>query len=164
MEGDLPDPGSDNTKKDDLEEKKAPPPSAPASSAPTHTCADRVKNGDETDVDCGGSCGPCAEGRSCKAGADCTGKSCVAGLCCVNTKKTVTATTGPISGTKQICCPPGGTLVAAKDCGDGHNHSARAVDATCGEAHEGSGNGGSACVEITCSMPTCGAGSDAGSP
>jgi hypothetical protein len=30
-------------------------------------CNDTVKNGDETDTDCGGSCGPCADGKVCSA-------------------------------------------------------------------------------------------------
>lgn len=31
---------------------------------PTQTCSDGIQNGDETDVDCGGSCTPCEEERS----------------------------------------------------------------------------------------------------
>lgn len=46
------------------------------------TCDDRKKNGDETDVDCGGSdCGSCAEGKRCVLNADCTKGSCDAGSC-----------------------------------------------------------------------------------
>jgi hypothetical protein len=44
------------------------------------SCSDGVLNGDETDIDCGGSCGPCAVGR-CAANTDCTGGTCVAGYC-----------------------------------------------------------------------------------
>jgi hypothetical protein len=40
-----------------------------------------VKNGAETDVDCGGGCVPCAEGKLCLANADCLSASCVAGVC-----------------------------------------------------------------------------------
>jgi hypothetical protein len=35
------------------------------------SCTDGVKNGDETDVDCGGTCKPCPSGRGCKRDADC---------------------------------------------------------------------------------------------
>jgi hypothetical protein len=35
------------------------------------TCSDDTRNGDETDVDCGGSCAPCALGQSCAIDADC---------------------------------------------------------------------------------------------
>jgi hypothetical protein len=48
-----------------------------ASSTPSpspNQCRDGEKNGDETDVDCGGSrCGPCLSGQACKTTADCIG-------------------------------------------------------------------------------------------
>src|SRR5690242_2058603 len=38
----------------------------------TPTCTDGVKNGDETDVDCGGSCSnKCAVGKGCGTATDC---------------------------------------------------------------------------------------------
>jgi hypothetical protein len=41
------------------------------------TCADTVTDGNETDVDCGGSeCGPCIPGQMCKVAADCLSKVC----------------------------------------------------------------------------------------
>ena len=41
------------------------------------TCGDSVKNGSETDVDCGGSvCGDCADGKSCNFPSDCVSKVC----------------------------------------------------------------------------------------
>jgi hypothetical protein len=46
-----------------------PPPPAP--------CKDGVRNGDETDVDCGGSCpSTCAEGQGCNVGTDCSSGVC----------------------------------------------------------------------------------------
>src|SRR6185295_966278 len=45
------------------------------------TCADQSKNGNETDVDCGGSCSPCTMGQGCAANSDCTTGSCVNALC-----------------------------------------------------------------------------------
>ncbi len=48
--------------------------------APTPT--DGVKNGDETDVDCGGTSGKkCAATKGCLAGADCVTDTCRAGVC-----------------------------------------------------------------------------------
>ncbi|MBK7586190.1 MAG: hypothetical protein IPI67_39150 [Myxococcales bacterium] len=44
--------------------------------AATSTCTDDKKNGDETDKDCGGACGPCDSGKGCKTGADCSSKVC----------------------------------------------------------------------------------------
>lgn len=48
------------------------------------TCDDEIKNGNETDVDCGGSCSHCAAGQQCSADADCSspyGEMCVNGVC-----------------------------------------------------------------------------------
>ena len=46
------------------------------------TCADSIRNFDETDVDCGGSCKPCDWlGAICKVNADCVSRNCSAGSC-----------------------------------------------------------------------------------
>jgi hypothetical protein len=46
------------------------------------SCGDAVKNGTETDLNCGGAaCPPCATGKMCSAGTDCVGGTCVANLC-----------------------------------------------------------------------------------
>jgi hypothetical protein len=42
----------------------------------TPSCFDRVRNGDETDVDCGGACGSCAAGFACTDASDCETASC----------------------------------------------------------------------------------------
>ncbi len=44
---------------------------------PPPTCKDEVKNSDETDVDCGGSCtANCADGLACNENADCQSNNC----------------------------------------------------------------------------------------
>ena len=46
------------------------------------SCTDLVKNGVETDVDCGGgTCVDCAAGKACLGGTDCVSGSCVLNLC-----------------------------------------------------------------------------------
>ena len=41
------------------------------------TCNDNVKNGQETDIDCGGStCGVCKKGKACQTNADCSSGRC----------------------------------------------------------------------------------------
>ena len=46
------------------------------------TCTDAIKNGTETDVDCGGGlCPACVPGKMCLAGSDCTSQVCMAGMC-----------------------------------------------------------------------------------
>jgi hypothetical protein len=46
------------------------------------TCSDGVKNGSESDVDCGGpTCARCALGRGCVGAADCSTSHCVNNVC-----------------------------------------------------------------------------------
>ena len=46
------------------------------------TCGDNLRNGDETDVDCGGpDCPVCANGRKCLTGYDCLSTTCASGTC-----------------------------------------------------------------------------------
>jgi hypothetical protein len=45
------------------------------------SCSDGVKNGSETDVDCGGTCGACPIDSACAQSSDCKNAKCVMGLC-----------------------------------------------------------------------------------
>jgi hypothetical protein len=48
------------------------------------SCGNRVKDGSETDVDCGGgACSPCAIGSHCAVSADCAGGACLNNVCAV---------------------------------------------------------------------------------
>ncbi len=75
--------------------------------APAH-CFNGVKDGDETDVDCGGpSCASCAVGNACTTSSDCsptTSDNCIDGVCCGRTcfgdcRSCAQATTGQANGT-----------------------------------------------------------------
>ena len=44
-------------------------------------CGNGVRDGGETDVDCGGPCGPCADGKACVSNVDCRVADCTDGLC-----------------------------------------------------------------------------------
>jgi len=100
-------------------------PSCPADA----TCGDGMKDGTETDVDCGGPCSPCADGKGCKVGSDCTSTTCVDLVClastCNDKVKDGTETDVDCGGT----CPP---------CTDGKG---------CGT--------GSDCADKVCSMGAC---------
>ena len=48
---------------------------------PVATCFDRVQDGDEAHVDCGGSCRGCLEGAACTTAADCESRDCTGGVC-----------------------------------------------------------------------------------
>lgn len=76
--------------------------------------ADGLKNGDETDVDCGGTKSPaCAEGKGCLMGADCIDVVCQGGVC-----QPPTSTDGVRNGdeTGTDC---GGSTTSAPKCPTG---------------------------------------------
>jgi concanavalin A-like lectin/glucanase superfamily protein len=54
---------------------------APDGGTAIASCSDGVRNGDETDVDCGGSCGACAADARCSADADCGSQRCSTSQC-----------------------------------------------------------------------------------
>jgi hypothetical protein len=46
------------------------------------SCSDEVRNGDESDTDCGGTdCPACGDGRTCRDGEDCISRVCTGGVC-----------------------------------------------------------------------------------
>lgn len=57
------------------------------------SCKDGQKNGRETDVDCGGACGPCALNKACAIDKDCGSGSCK----------------------QDVCIPPPGSLLGTGD-------------------------------------------------
>ena len=58
------------------------PTSTAAASGAVPSCTDGIKNGSETDVDCGGSCPTkCSPGRECLVPGDCTSGVCTGGIC-----------------------------------------------------------------------------------
>jgi hypothetical protein len=48
---------------------------------PVDRCHDRVRDGNESDVDCGGPCAPCPGGATCAVDADCATGACRANAC-----------------------------------------------------------------------------------
>jgi hypothetical protein len=87
------------------------------------SCFDRVRNGDETDVDCGGSCGRCAAGLVCTQASDCDSRACTtSGTCAAPTCsdsirdgfESDVDCGGPCGG-----CTLGQLCWNGEDCGDG---------------------------------------------
>jgi hypothetical protein len=83
------------------------------------TCFNLVLDGTETDVDCGGSCPPCQNGKLCTANTDCVSNVCSLGICapptCVDSVKNGTETDVDCGGS----CPPcqnGKLCTANTDC------------------------------------------------
>jgi hypothetical protein len=79
------------------------------------TCTDGLTNGDESDVDCGGTqCAPCPGSRTCGAGSDCLSQVCVSGICANCT--TANAACGGVCP----ACVDFETCDAPSDCASGH--------------------------------------------
>jgi hypothetical protein len=90
--------------------------------AATTACDDLVKDGDETDVDCGGSCAPCAWGSGCGLDADCKGGVCDLGLCaatCTDGAKNAGETDVDCGGAACGKCPLAAACVGQSDCASG---------------------------------------------
>lgn len=64
-------------------------------------CTDGIRNGTETDVDCGGSCAACAAGRSCSQNSDCSTGSC-SGNTCVTPSSCSAATATDLGAPGQV--------------------------------------------------------------
>lgn len=75
-------------------------------------CADCVKNGLETDVDCGGSCAPCRAGKVCTNGSECWSGVCAGSSCALGPKGTPcftnddceSASCGSLGCASGFCC------------------------------------------------------------
>lgn len=99
-------------------------------------CSDGVQNGDETDVDCGGSfCGACSPGQGCDGPSDCTSLVCTGNVC-----QAPTCADGVLNQDETDI-----------DCGG-------SCGATC--AFGQSCSGGGDCVTGTCSGGVCNCGSN----
>ncbi|MFO0675763.1 MAG: hypothetical protein U0169_04475 [Polyangiaceae bacterium] len=130
------------------------------------TCTDGVKNGSETDQDCGGTCSPCAVGKICGGSNDCTTGVCN-GTCAYKAQGsacTGAGQCGPAGSdfcTDGVCCATAcnGTCEAcsASKKGSGADGTCGAIaaasdpDAECTDdgagscGHTGSCNGAGAC-------------------
>jgi hypothetical protein len=99
------------------------------------TCTDVVRNGKETDVDCGGGvCAKCATGKGCGLASDCQSSVCLAGLClaplCTDGVKNGTETDIDCGGGTCGLCGDGKTCAVAKDCTSGVCAGGVCVDQT----------------------------------
>ena len=112
----------------------------------TARCADGVHDGDEADVDCGGSCSPCAIGKLCLVATDCS--------------------TGFCSATTCAAKPPGMTCSANAQCGSGICGADGKGNCCAAACNSGSGacawtgcDGAGACVypgtTIACGAASC---------
>jgi hypothetical protein len=109
--------------------------------APAPTCTDGIKNGAETDIDCGGpTCPKCANGKNCAAHSDCAGGVCHQGICqspsCTDGLQNEGETDVDCGGPN---CPP---CTAGKHCSQ---------DSDCSQAGVVAGS----CQKIACQSNVC---------
>ncbi len=86
------------------------------------SCGDMVKNGTESDVDCGGTCTPCSPGQKCVGASDCLGGFCAGGFCqatCSDTLKDNAETDVDCGGPSCAGCALGKACVGDGDCATG---------------------------------------------
>lgn len=84
-------------------------------------CSDNVKNGTESDIDCGGSCTGCSDGKTLTLDTDCLSTHCVMGVC-TTLPPTVVPTTpadGALSMTATYAHTNGFTVLSQNVC-DGY--------------------------------------------
>lgn len=117
------------------------------------SCTDKVANGGEADVDCGGpDCGPCADGQKCGAASDCQSGVCTGGACqaptCTDGVKNG-AETGKDCGDACPPCGPGEGCVTGSDCVGGDCSGAVCVP-TCTDKVKNANE-----TDVDCGGPTC---------
>jgi hypothetical protein len=126
------------------------------SSSPS--CSDTVKNGSETDVDCGGSCSTkCANGKLCSVNSDCSSTNCVSGTC-----QAVTSCSDGVKNGNETGVDCGGSCSACASCSDGvKNGNETGVDcggscSACASCGDGIQNGNETGVDCGGSCTACG--------
>jgi hypothetical protein len=86
-------------------------------------CNDQIRNGDETGLDCGGTCGRCNIGDGCKVDADCDESNCIGGTCtafaCANGHKGESETDIDCGGPDCRKCSGGRLCEVDTDCFSG---------------------------------------------
>ena len=97
------------------------PSHSPSYSPATASCTDGLRDGAETDVDCGGgTCPQCTAGKQCVIYSDCSSSVCKGGMCqppsCTDGIKNGAETDVDCGGGTCPQCPPGKQCAVASDC------------------------------------------------
>jgi len=103
---------------------------------PPH-CQNQQRDEGESDVDCGGSCSPCALTQGCNGAADCRDGDCIDGVCqgsnCNDGSQNESETDVDCGGGSCKTCPVGGGCSEGKDCQSGVCGDSGCAAATCGD-------------------------------
>jgi hypothetical protein len=104
------------------------------------SCSDNVQNGDETGVDCGGSCAidgfTCEDGLGCTVSRDCTGEFCANQVCtdhCTSEKRESDETDVDCGGKRCSPCGDNKKCTVAGDCASKICTNKLCVPATCSD-------------------------------
>lgn len=103
------------------------------------SCSDSLKNGSESDVDCGGSCGKCAATKACNQAADCQSGSCNNGVCaatatCSDMLKNGSESDVDCGGSCSQKCSVGNACALPSDCQSSVCNNGTCVAPTCSDA------------------------------
>jgi hypothetical protein len=119
------------------------------------TCTDGLRNGEESDVDCGGpSCSPCASMRSCLTHSDCETAVCARGMCvggsCGDGVRNGTETDVDCGGAACRPCATDRTCASETDCESSVCVAQHCAPPSCGDQHR---NGTE--TDLDCGGTTC---------
>ena len=118
-------------------------------------CMNGKKDGSETDVDCGGTCSRCDDGKVCTSSSDCTSNACTAGVCaeptCTDKAKDGKETDVDCGGTCTPCSD-GKSCAFASDCSSGVCTAGLCQASTCNDSVNNGSETGVDCGGI---CPTC---------
>ncbi len=122
-------------------------------------CNDAVKNGTESDIDCGSDCSTqCADGKMCAANADCGSNICDNNVCvsCGDGVKNGTESDFDCGGLQCPKCNTGQNCNAGTDCAQGVCNGGKCAAATCMDGVKNGAESDIDCGGSTC--PKCAAG------
>ncbi|CAF0903667.1 unnamed protein product [Adineta steineri] len=122
------------------------------------TCFDGIMGGDETDIDCGGSCFKCAVGQNCILTKDCNNVLCTNDICanatCNDGLKNNGETDIECGGSNCLPCGNGKACSADNDCDSKNCRSGTCIDKICSD---GIMDGNETDIDCGGSCPACAA-------
>ncbi|MEQ9077887.1 MAG: hypothetical protein RLP09_28750 [Sandaracinaceae bacterium] len=126
---------------------------------PEAMCDNSVRDGDETGIDCGGSCPACDDGSPCIAAEDCQSLVCSRGRClvpsCMDEVRNGDETGADCGGDCPLC-PGGETCTSNDECLSGRCRGGECAASTC---EDGRQNGEETDIDCGGSLcPPCGGG------
>ncbi len=121
---------------------------------PPAACDDGTMNGSETDVDCGGDCGPCPNEFDCEADEDCESGICARRVCveeaCDDGVTNGAETDVDCGGDACAECQAGQSCSVGADCGSGVCDSGLCLEANCEDGIMNGDETGADCGGRTC--------------